>query len=218
MRPASLLYLGFSILLSLVVTAPAATPDQSFLMDRSVAVRQIYYEYPGARKFQSIRDVDFSNMRFFFFYNNHFDDRPNGPGTKESYQLEHSLFSHNESIGHEELSLDDVSFMTSPSGMAKYALASLNFLRCGGSCSDEGFVKVFELRGGRPFEIQEIQYDRQAPGTGVQFSPKTQVFVVTGRFEDSAAHCCADALAVVTFNWDGKVFQMRNAKKEPVKN
>ncbi len=77
-------------------------------------------------------------------------------------------------------------------------------------------VTVFDLRGGRLVETEQITYDHQAPGAGVSFSSTTGVLVVTGQLEDKSPHCCPDAVVVITLKWDGTLFQVSNVKKQTI--
>lgn len=208
MRSAYLLCLGAAVLsLPSLHTSTQATYHSQDIAS-SITVTSIDFRYPGGRTFQSIRDVDFANMPLVLIY---------GPYERGLYQLQGGQFAlHYPTGGGESVSLDRVSYFTSPPGKEERAMVSVTQLACGASCSENGRVIVFELRDGRLFETEDVTYDHQAPRAGVSFSPKTGVLVITGRFEDQSARCCPDAVVVVSFKWDGSAFRAQCVKKQSV--
>ena len=192
-----------------------ATTGPKILVKRagtSVWVTSFNYWYQDVGTFRSIRDVDFRNLKVMFFYG---QDRLGQfePSEIEPYQLKNGQFSKRDPTGGGEgVFMDDLQYFGSPHGPDEHALLSLRSLSCGGSCSENGDVLVFQLQKGRLWETQQITYDFQAPGAGADFSPKTGTLVVAGRYQDLSAHCCPDKLEVAAFKWDGKAFHVQSVK------
>lgn len=189
----------------------------------SIWINSLNYRYQNAGVFRTIHNVDFGNLRLVWFGAYIKGRRPHGyfqpePYELHYYQLKGGQWSERYSSGGGEFwNLRDVEYFGSLHGATQRALLTVTDLGCGGSCSENGEVMVFELRKGNLFETQQITYNHQAPGAGVDFSPRTGVLVISGRHEDNSAHCCPDKLDVATFKWDGKAFRVRSVKVQPVK-
>jgi len=160
--------------------------------------------YRYAVSVSSLHDVDFRDLRVFWFAG----ERPDS-GAK----LQDGTFKRKSKGGYEEVHLDLVEFFDSPDGGPEHAVIDLEWKDCGGSCAVVGRVQVFELQSGHPVVVQEIEYDRHAPGTGAHFDPHSKVLTVTGRSSEPSPNCCPKSLDVMTFEWDGKEFIFKNSNR-----
>ena len=115
------------------------------------------------------------------------------------------------------MSVTAVRYFGRPHGASETALLSVAELSCGVSCSEAGDILIFRLWKGRLLETQQIGFDLQAPGAGVDFSSENGILTVKARHEDNSAHCCPDKLDVATFKWDGKTFRLQSLNVQPVK-
>ena len=80
----------------------------------------------------------------------------------------------------------------------------------------DGILQVFEVRQSDLFVSQQMSFDLQAPGTGVEFDPATRILTVRARTNDDSPHCCPKGVDVVTFRWDGKAFLEKTHRTIPV--
>jgi hypothetical protein len=148
-----------SVLAVLVLLLISSDPE-----NQSVSALKPAFQYPSfqsATQASSIRQINFANFNFYEF------------GEKGSHeppiQLRHEVFKSRERYGGStEVKLKKVWYLGS-----EKAIAAFDFFSCGGSCSDESIVQVFELRDGHLRVIQQLEYDVQAPGTGERFDAKT---------------------------------------------
>jgi hypothetical protein len=166
-----------------------------------------YPNYRYAARVSSIRDVDFKNLTVFW--------RP-GDRTDRGAKLRNGAFKNKYKNGYEGVNLDLLKFLDQRGDRAQRAVVDLAWQDCGGSCTDVGLVQVFELRSGFPTVVQEIEYDRHAPGTGVSFDPKSKILTVTGRSSDPSPNCCPKSIDVMRFEWDGQHFLFAGSKSVPV--
>lgn len=167
-----------------------------------------YPKYRYAENVSSLHKVDFKNLKVFWFAGEEPDSGAklrNGAYQRKSRDK-----------SYQKVNLDLVEFLDRPESSGQYAVIDLESWDCGGSCTVVGRVQVFDLQAGHPTVAQEIEYDRHALGTGVQFDPRTQVLTIVGRSNDDTANCCPKNLDVMRFDWDGKKFVFRSAETEPV--
>lgn len=166
-----------------------------------------YPKYRYAVSVLSLHKVDFKNLKVFWFAG---EEPDSGAKLRNgAYQRK------SKDNSYEKVNLDLVEFLDTPKSSEQHAVIDLKWWDCGGSCTVVGRVQVFELQAGHPTVVQEIEYDRHAPGTGVQFDPRTQVLTIVGRSNDDTANCCPKNLDVIKFDWDGKKFVFRSAATKP---
>jgi hypothetical protein len=133
----------------------------------------------------SLDQVDFKNLRVFF--------QPGDPSDR-GVALRKGKFRKHLQGGYEEVSLESVEFFKSQSGNEQFALISLYWMDCGGSCTTLGKIQVFALREGHPRIIQQIEYDRHAEGTSDSFKPWNGHLVIVGRGNDDSAKLLSQTL------------------------
>ena len=161
--------------------------------------------YPNRRysvKVPAIHDVDFKDLKVFWH------DR----GVKlhdGSYRQKHKL-------GYDEVHLGLSEFLESADGLVDHAVIDLEWHNCGINCTVVGRVQVFELKSEHPILVQEIEYDRSAPGTGIHFDRQSQTLTITGRSNDHTLNCCPEHRDIMHFAWDGKAFVFKDAKTEAI--
>jgi hypothetical protein len=166
-----------------------------------------YPNYRYATRVSSIRDVDFENLTVFW--------RP-GDKADRGAKLRNGVFKNRYKNGYEGVNLDLLRFLDQPGDKAQRAVVDLAWQDCGGSCTDVGLVQVFELRSGFPTVVQEIEYDRHAPGTGVSFDSESKILTVTGRSADPSPNCCPKSVEVMRFEWVGNKFLLASSTSVPV--
>lgn len=190
MRMQSWMTLSFLLLMSY----------SSFTQDSTEAKGSYDETFPNYRykiKVPSIRDVDFKNLKVSW----------HNSGVK----LRDGSYKQKLKFGSEEVRLDLSAFLDSrDGGTINHAVIDLDWRDCGGTCTVMGRVQVFELRSGHPIVVQEIEYDRRAPGTGVRFDRESQTLTLTGRTDERTPD--AEHLDVMRFEWDGKNFVFKDAK------
>lgn len=178
----------------------------SFTQDSTEAKGSYDETFPNYRygmKVPSIQDLDFKNLKV----------SRHGDGVK----LRDGNFKQQLKFGYEEVHLDLLAFLDSPGGgTINRAVIDLDWHDCDSSCTIIGRVQVFELRSGHPVVVQEIEYDRRAPGTGARFDRENQILTLTGRTDDHTPNCCPESIDVMHFEWDGKTFVFKDAKTEAV--
>jgi len=151
----------------------------------------------------SIKDVNFKNLTVFWYRTDQL--RP-------SAQLSAGSFQERYEGGSENVTLDFVKLLDDPSTPTPHAVIDLLWKSCGGSCSNNGLVQVFELRSGHPVVVQQIRYGRHAPGTGASLDLESRILTVTGRSSEPSPNCCPKSLDVMEFAWDGRKFVFKNMK------
>lgn len=169
-----------------------------------------YPNYRYAEKVSSLRDLNFRNLRVFWFPR---EENDNGA------KLRNGRFQRKWNAGYrayEEVRVDLVEFLGSGQTGKRSAVIDLEWWDCGGSCTHVGRIQVFELQAGHPTVIEEIEYDHNAPGTGVHYDSGTQILTVTGRSNDDSANCCPKSVDIMKFAWDGRKFVFSEGKTVPV--
>lgn len=148
--------------------------------------------------YPSIKAVDFRN----------FSHRLYG----DAVRLRKGKFSKNyrPEPGITEVTLDKIVYFGA-SVEKDHVLLVFDYFSAVGSSSDRGIVQVLTLRDGHPIVTQELDYDRQAPGTGESFDPKKLVLTITARASDQSAHCCPENIEKEIFEWDGSRFTLRRS-------
>ena len=162
--------------------------------------------YTGS--FESIRKVDFANLYYF-----------EGDGkTGNLFQLRHGSVKVKYAFGGgEEISLDHVYYFRSTTTDQEAALVRLGLLSYGGSSSQDCLLLVFQIDDGDLIETQELRFDLQAEGTGVDFDRNSDTLMVRARAADDSPHCCAKSIDVVKFVWTGKAFEEKSHRTIPIK-
>jgi hypothetical protein len=172
----------------------------------SVSSTALSYSYTGL--FESIRKVDFANLYYF-----------EGDGkTGNLFQLRHGgvkvKYPH---FGGEEVHLDDVYYFRPSTTQPEAALVQLRLFSYGGSSSMDCVLLVFQIDEGGLLEMQELRFDLQAEGTGVDFDQNSNTLTVRARTADDSPHCCAKSIDLVTFSWTGKAFEEKSHRTIPIK-
>ena len=162
-----------------------------------------YPNYRYSTKVSSLDNVDFKNLRVFWF---------SGTKPDSGARLRNGTFKHRGKGGYEEVNLDLVEFLDSQDGAVRHAVIDLDWHDCGGSCTVVGRVQVFALQSGHPTVVQEIEYDRHALGTGAHFDANTRTLTIIGRSDDHSPNCCPKTLDVVRFEWNGGELVFRGAE------
>jgi hypothetical protein len=153
----------------------------------------------------SMGDVDFKNLTVFWYGRD--EPMPSARLLNTTFQQKY------ESGGGEEITLDLLKFLSLQGEIDRRAVIDLLWRSCGGSCSENGLVQVYELRSGHPTVVEQIRYERHAPGTGIKLEAGSRVLTVTGRSSEPSPNCCPKSLDVMTFGWDGKEFIFKGNKR-----
>ena len=153
-------------------------------------------------KVSSIHDVDFKNLKVFWH--------------DEGVKLHNGSYQQKHKLGYDEVHLGRSEFLASSEGMVDHAIIDLEWHSCRVDCAVVGRVQVFALQSEHPTLVQEIEYDRSAPGTGMRFDRQSQTLTITGRSDDHTLKCCPEHLDIMNFRWDGKSFIFRDAKTEAI--
>lgn len=118
--------------------------------------------------------------------------------------------------GSDEIMLRRVSFFGGTPDRPKFALAEFMHFAARGSSKQDGVVQVYGIEKERPILLQQIVFDAQAEGWGIEFAPETTTLEIRGRADDGTPHCCPKFLDVVTFNWSGGRFVQKSYKRVPI--
>jgi len=97
-----------------------------------------------------------------------------------------------------------------------HALVSIDFLACGGSCSDDGLLFLFAIDQGHPVITQRFRYDAQIQGAGQSFDPASRRLTIKARSGDATAHCCPKHMDIATYRWAGDKFELEKSERVPV--
>lgn len=172
------------------------------------AVSSTTLRYRYTRAFESILKVDFANLYYY-----------DGDGkTGNLFQLRHGGMKVKYAFeGGEEISLDHVYYFRSTTTDHEAALVQLGLLSYGGSSSQDCLLLVFQMDDGDLIETQELRFDLQAEGTGVDFDRNSNTLTVRARTADDSPHCCAKSIDVVKFVWTGKAFEEKTHRTIPIK-
>jgi hypothetical protein len=128
--------------------------------------------------------------------------------------LRDGKYEQNENPGSDSVTVEHVFCLDH--GVAEHALLATDWVSCGASCNSSGMVQVFELRGGHPVVVQQIDFDSDAKGTGAAFDDDSRILTITGRSNEESPHCCAKSLDVVAYRWQGQEFVQSSYKRVPV--
>jgi hypothetical protein len=146
---------------------------------------------------------DFKNIRVF------------GENSGWTARLKSGKYERKLDSGYEAVSLDNVFCLKPGNGKARRAVIVLNWLDCGGSCTNIGVVQLFEVRAAHPVIKQQFVFDSHAAGTGAAFDEKSLSLTITARSDDGSPNCCAKNFDVVTYQWQGTKFVQQNYKRVP---
>jgi hypothetical protein len=163
------------------------------------------YKYAAPHGLGSIREVDFKNLQVVIF------DANAHPW--QQFRLRKGDWQRDTGLVFDEVSVGGIYYFKGPHDTTERALLELYWFSAAGSSSQMGILLVFEVRGGDLFATQQITYDQHAPGTLDRFYPDGRVLIVLGRTADDSPHCCPISLTEVTFEWNGKEFQIRSVQK-----
>lgn len=158
-------------------------------------------DYPY--KAESLRSVDFKNMRYNL--------------GDETVTLRNGLFDRKyKPFGGIHAEIEDTWLFDEKDGVPRHALVSIYVLTYGGSSSPNGYVLLFEMRGGQLVCTQQFVYDAQAPRTGASFIASKGELTITGRSNENTPNCCPAHVDVITFVRKGEKFEPTSYKVEPV--
>ena len=161
-----------------------------------------YPEFQYGITVSSLRELDFRNLTVFW----HRTDKP-----EPAVQLKDGSFARRyEPGGGGDVSLDLVKVLEG----GRYAVIDVMWRSCGGSCSENGLVQVFELVSGHPTVIEQIRYERHAPQTGASIDGSSRILTVSGRSSEPSPNCCPRSVDVMTFQWDGKQFVFTTSRRD----
>jgi hypothetical protein len=93
---------------------------------------------------------------------------------------------------------------------------ALNWLACGGSCSNDELLFVFAVENGHTVITQELDFDVQAAGAGTWFNAASGKLTIKARSDDGSAHCCPQHIDVVSFRWSGDKFELEKSQTVPI--
>jgi hypothetical protein len=195
----------------LVAAALARTEAWSIGSETSIgtlrfpaAVTVTFPRYEYKLKERSLKSIDFKDLRYHLFGKSLLFNESirlhNGSGSE--YRRKEGI--------HTELSLKNIWYFGVQNDQPHYALVYLDFFSVGGSSSDYGFILLFTIENGHPVIIQQLDYDRQAPGTAVHFNVGRGELIIKARARDGSAHCCPESLETDEFRWTGRIFKLRN--------
>jgi len=191
----------YAVLWILVFAAPLSVAQGEPLESPNYEILFPNYQYDISAS--SIRNIDFKNLTVFWY---RIDElRPSAELSGGSFQRRHEG-------GSDDITLDLVKFLDDP-GDGRHAVIDLLWRSCGGSCSDNGLVQVFELRSGRPTVVEQIRYGRHAPETDASLDLKSKILTITGRSSEPSPNCCAKSLDVMNFEWDGQKFVFKGSNR-----
>jgi hypothetical protein len=148
---------------------------------------------PG--KYSSIHKVDFRNLK---------------PLKNGRYQ------EHEDDVEYSE-ELDNIYYLGSGRSSDQAALVLYSWFSAGGSSSQGGIARVFEVVDGTLRSTQKISWDThfQAGRRFVTFDSATKALVIrSSHYLPGDAHCCVSAMDVVTFRWGGAAFLQVDLKTE----
>jgi hypothetical protein len=161
--------------------------------------------------FASIRQVNFANLWYYI-----------GDGeTGELFQLQHGKFRNVYTVdginrGFDEVTLDHVDYFQPGKSEREGALVALTHSYGGGSSCTDGIVLVFQIEDGGLVVTQQLNYNRQADGTGTDFDPSTSILTIRARSRDDTPNCCPKSIDVVTFRWTGKELEEKSHRAVPI--
>jgi len=159
-----------------------------------------HYQYPVT--VSSLSNLDFQNLNMVWYRNGRRDP---------TAHLQNGSFERKDEVrGGEYVTLDLVKLLQG----GRYAVIDVSWRSCGGSCSESGLVQVFELQSGHPTIVEQITYERHAPGCSASFDEKSKILTVTGRSSEPSPNCCPKSLDVMSFKWDGKQFVFKTSRRD----
>jgi hypothetical protein len=168
---------------------------------------KIEYSYP--RSYQSIRKVDFRNLKLVVFDQN---------GRQDAVlQLKDGSRKWKEKGEVDEAKLEEVGYLT-PTGASdpEYAVLVFHWISVAGDSSTDGFAQVFRLADHALRVTQQLRWNEQFDTKEkYTFDPKTNTLIVrSAHYLQGDAHCCVSAMDVFTLRWNGTAFEQRSSATE----
>lgn len=191
-------FLSISTLLALPGSSGSETPYKS-----AVIRRQVNVQYLGP--FDSIRKVDFRNLTYLVKFDKDY-----------SFQIRDGAFNSRTEYFLDDISLDHVYYFRNNSGNPERALVQLTWVSVSGSSGRDGILLVFQIDMGSLVQIQQMDYDLQAEGTGSEFDPVSGVLTIQARSNDDSAHCCPKSIDIVTLRWHDNGFKEESHRRVPL--
>ncbi len=155
--------------------------------------------YPGV--YESIRKVDFRNMRLIVF------DQTG----KTDTVLQFKNGSHKSKTKSEvdEAKLEEVAYLTSEGAAdPEYALVIFHWISVAGAADADGYAQVFELTGHSLRVVQQLRWNEQfETREKYTFDAAARTLVArSAHYITGDAHCCISAMDIFTMKWDGSAF------------
>ncbi len=163
------------------------------------AIKRVRDCYPGS--VSSMRTIDFRNFKFLNFGA---DGKPSG-----GYALKNGHFQRDAKFDHFSFDFDSIHYLPARTRSVASSALVVSWSAVGGSSSQGGNAKVFNLSANRLCVVQEIDWDThfQAGQPTDSFDPSTSTLVIrSAHYITGDAHCCVSAMDVVTLRWDGTQF------------
>jgi len=186
---------GLAVAVSVASGQPSGTTPPSYEIS--------YPNYQYEITVPSLQDADFRNLTACW----HRSD------LRRSVQLRNGTFQQNYDGGSDYVAVDLIRLFKPPGATEDRAVIDILWRSCGGSCSDNGLLQVFELRSGHPTVVEQIRYGRHAPNTGAILNTDSRILTITGRSSEPSPNCCPRSLDVMDFEWDGKEFHFKSSKR-----
>lgn len=191
-----------SVLIIFAALATNFVAAQNAANGTSVDVIATQYVY--ASTVSSLNQVDFRNLRVFY---------DPGDASDRGVVLHDGAYKKPHKYGYEYVKLNSVELFKTKD--KQFAIVSLIWMDCGGSCTNLGKIQVFTLRDGHPVVTQHFEYDRDATGVSDSFTSGNDRLIIVARSEDHSAHCCPAHLDIVRLDWDGSKFVLKTSKTIP---
>jgi hypothetical protein len=165
------------------------------------------HSYP--RFYQSIRRVDFRNMKLVAF------DAAGRPDAV--LQLKDGSRKWSEKSDVNEARLEEVAYLTpSDASGPEYALLMFHWISIAASSDSDGFAQVFRLSAHSLRVVQQLRWNEQfETREKYTFDTKTNtLFVRSAHYMEGDAHCCVSAMDVFTLEWNGDAFVLAGKQTE----
>jgi hypothetical protein len=161
----------------------------------------VHVEQSYAGSYQSIRKVDFRNLKLVVF------DQKGKRDTVLLFKNGGHKWKDKGDVN--EASLEGVAYLT-PIGASgpEYALAMFHWISIAGETNTDGYAQVFRLAGHALQAIQQLRWNEQFDTKEkYNFDAKTNTLIArSAHYLSGDAHCCISAMDIFTLHWDGSAF------------
>jgi len=187
------------LLLSFFLSAQAPSVPYAQFFGPDFDNVRVEYSYP--RPYQSMRKVDFRNLKLVVF---------DQTGRQEAVLLlKDGSRKWKEKGDVDEAKIEEVDYLTPPGASApEYALVVLHWISVAGDSSTDGFAQVFQMADHTLRVIQQLRWNEQFDTKEkYNFDAKTNTLIArSAHYLAGDAHCCVSAMDVYTLRWDGGAF------------